>query len=103
MAQYLWSQPDTIERIGNHLPPLRFTPEPTQAERDLFVQANADVDNPGVIRPDGTRRPPTYNHHVDDNLYADIRSSFKQTVAASILALYMVLGFPQQGVRDPLS
>lgn len=103
LAQYLWSQPDTLERARPHLPTLTFSPEPTLAEIATFVPATADALNPGVLRPDGSRRPPGYDHHVDDNLYADIRDTFIKTVAASILALYCVLGFPCSGIRDPLS
>jgi hypothetical protein len=103
LAQYLWSRSDTIDRIQEFLPALRFAPEPSKNEQTTFVQANTDSLNPGVLRTDGSRRPPTFDHHVDDALYADIRSSFKQTVASSILALYLILGFPKPGLRDPLS
>jgi hypothetical protein len=47
--------------------------------------------------------PPQYDHHVDDNLYADIQQSMRLTVSASILALYDVLGFPSVDVPDPMS
>jgi hypothetical protein len=40
---------------------------------------------------------------VDDNLYADVAEFLMPTIAASILALYLILGFPTSGNRDVVS
>jgi hypothetical protein len=69
LAQHLWSRNDTIDRIQDHLPALRFAPEPTADKQALFVKANPDALNAGVIHPNGTRRPPTFDHHVDVALH----------------------------------
>jgi hypothetical protein len=68
-----------------------------------FVQANPDPLNPGVLDADGNRLAPTYNHHVDNCLYADVQEHHLLTVAASILALCLLLGEPSANHRDPVS
>jgi hypothetical protein len=68
-----------------------------------LVQANPDPLNPGVLDANGNRLAPTYNHHVDDCLYADVQEHYLLTVAASILALYLLLGEPSANHRDLVS
>ena len=95
LAQYLWAidSPQNTAALA-HLPPLHFAPSPTPEEAQTFVQADPDSINTGVLNPDGSRQPPPYNMHVDDNLYADIRPFMPRTIGASVAALFTVLGPP---------
>jgi hypothetical protein len=68
-----------------------------------FAPAQRDSINHGVFDSAGRRRPPTYSHHVDDNLYGDIKELFPRTVSASLVAIYGILGFPQPNVPDTIS
>ena len=102
-AQHIWSDPDLLERAEPYIPPFTVADPPTPEEQATFQQATADSINRGVFNPDGTRRPPPFRHHVDDNLYADIRKFLLRTLAAAVLSLYVVLGFPSQTQQNPLS
>ena len=95
LAQHLWSinSPHIAAALA-HLPPLHFSPSPTVEEAKSFSQADRDSLNPGVLFPDGSRKPPPYNMHVDDNLYADIGPFMLRTIGASVAALFTVLGPP---------
>lgn len=103
MAQHFWKQPDTLEDVARYLPPLKFAPEPTEDELSLFTRADTDELNNGVLNSDGSRQPPPYWHHVDDNLYADVTEFMPQTVAASVRAAYTVLGYPRPEVPNAVS
>ena len=103
VVMYLWSRPDIISAAAQYTPEFTIAPTPDAATVISFVCANRDSQNLGVIRDDGTRSPPTYNHHVDDLMSADIAEFLPRTMAASILSLYQVLGFPNKYTTDPLS
>jgi hypothetical protein len=94
LARYLWLQPDTVARAAIHLPAIELANPPTDAEVDCFTQANADSTNRGIHDASGRRLPPQFNHHVDDNIYCNVAAHIAQTVSASALALWHVLGFP---------
>ena len=104
LARYLWSQPDTIARAAAHLPSITLAIPPTTVEVDCFTRAEVDSLNAGILDSSGHRLPPQFDHHVDDNIYCDTAPYMLQTVSASALALWHVLGFPnpKQG-PNPLS
>jgi hypothetical protein len=102
LAQYLYLQPDTIELARQYFPQIKLAPPPTPEEVAQFVPAERDSLNPGVML-NGHRLPPQFDHHVDDNLYADVGEHLLQAVSASVLALYHILGFPSPDVPNPLS
>ena len=97
LARYLWSQPDTVSKAAAHLPAIELATPPTSAEVDCFTNAEADSLNKGILDTSGSRLPPQFDHHVDDNIYCDVAAHMAQTVSASALALWHILGFP-----DPL-
>ncbi|CAJ1950376.1 unnamed protein product [Cylindrotheca closterium] len=94
IARFLWSQASTIARVLQYLPAISTSPEPTPDEIAQFTPAEADSINKGVFNPDGSRIPPNFDHHVDDCLYVDVAKTLRQTIASSVLALYLILGFP---------
>ena len=94
LARYLWSQPDTVTRAASHLPTIELATPPTATEVDCFSPAEPDTINHGVLDASGHRLPPQFDHHVDDNIYGDVAAYMAQTVSASALALWHVLGFP---------
>jgi hypothetical protein len=100
-AQFLWSQATTLHLARTYLPKLQFQPQPT--DPNVFTQSTPDSLNQGVFNSDGSRRPPTFDHHVDDNIYGDVEEFISLGVSASILALYLVLGYPSSRNRDPVS
>ena len=78
-------------------------PPPTPAEIATFVPTQIDSLNPGVLDAQGNHLPPQYDHHVNNNTYADIAKYLLLTVSASVLALSILLGFPDERYPNPLS
>jgi hypothetical protein len=104
LAQYLWAQPDTLDQVKNFLPNISISAPPSAAIIASFTAAEADLLNTGVLDTNGKRRPPQYDHHVDDCLYAEVDDHLHTTVAASMLALFKLLGFPTDTrVPNPFS
>ena len=102
LAQHLWSQPDTISRVEKRLPSITTAPLPTADEIATFTPAARDTLNGGVLDEFGSRLPPQFDAHVDDSMYADVACHLRLTLCSSILALYIILGFPGQ-IRDCVS
>ncbi|CAJ1952601.1 unnamed protein product [Cylindrotheca closterium] len=100
LAHFLWSQVSTISRVLRYLPAISTSPEPTPDEIAQFTPAEADSINKGVFNPDGSRIPPNF-----DCLYVDVAKTLRQTIASSVLALYLILGFPDasKGIQDCVS
>ena len=96
-AQFLWHEPNIVQKAKQYLPEITLSPSPSQAEAALFAQASSDKKYKGVFDETGNRLPPPFQHYIDDNPYADVRENVPRMVSASILALYDVLGYP-----DPL-
>ena len=103
LARHLYLQQDTTRRAAPYVPPLEMAPPPSQSDIHQFAHAYRDSRNPGIITDKGTITPPGYNHHVDDNMYCAIATTLHQTVSASILSLYMLLGTPNHLTVDALS
>ena len=59
--------------------------------------------NPGVLDAQGNCLPPQFDHYVDDDTYADIAKKMILTVSASVLSLWILLGFPDNRYPNPLS
>lgn len=85
------------------MPQFLFAPPATDAERAAFAVANPDTINVSVLDLTGKRRAPTYDHHVDDNMYGDITQLIPHVAAASVVALYEILGYPDGRTPDPIS
>ncbi len=104
LARYLWLRfPDVMQHVRDLLPPIATVPRPTLAEAQMFAQAAKDALNPGVFDVNGKRKPPQFDHHVDDCAFADIEPFVERGVAASTMALYSILGYPADNVPDPQS
>ena len=76
---------------------VKFSPEPNKSV--AFIQAVACAWHTGVFNPDGTRMNSKHNMFVDDNLMAEIRKWMPQAMAASIEALFRLLGRPAPQFR----
>jgi hypothetical protein len=100
-AQCLWKQADTLLRAKPHMPTIQFQAPPTDSS--VFFQSTADLLNMGVFNCDGTRRSPIHDHHVNDNVHGDVKEFVSLGGAASVLALYLVLGHPGPRNRDSVS
>jgi hypothetical protein len=85
------------------MPPITIADPPAADVVASFQQLQPCSKRRPVIAADGSRRPPLYRHHVDDNLYADVREHIPRTIAASIVSLYEILGYPDSRYPDPLS
>jgi hypothetical protein len=103
VAMHLWHQEDIIADAEQYTPAIEIAPAPQSAAIALFTLANPDSQNPGVFDEGGSRLPPTYDHHVDDLMCAEIGELLPRTIAASIKSLYEVLGYPTKYTPDPLS
>ena len=64
-----------------------------------YVQAVPDAINQGVKDHQGNSRT-TYSIFVDDSLYAEVHKYMLVAIAASIEALFLLLGFPQDHLRQ---
>ena len=66
-----------------------------------FQQAEADELNPGVLirHSDGSikaRRPTPHHPFVDDTCLAEVRSEMPKAIHASLQALFMIFGYPDE-------
>ena len=103
LAQNLWFDPNIMERAKPYLPTFTFAQPATDAEIALFARAIPDSLNKGAFDAEGKRRSPTYNHHVDDNMYADITEFLPRGAAASVIALCEIVGYSDGRIPDPIS
>ena len=104
LAQTLWSNPNIITKAIQYLPKFTFAEPATPIERKNFTTAIADSMNQGVFDViTGKRKPPQFNHHVDDNMYGDISELMPRAAAASIISLYEIVGYPDGRIPDPIS
>ena len=103
LAKYLWKQPDTIAQTTKFLDAIQLAELPSVDVVRSFVRADADSIHKGVLDSKGNRLPPQFDHHVDDNIYADVGEHMYKTVCSSVLALWQILGFPSDDTPDPLS
>ena len=105
LAQHLWltESEATMIKAAKYLPAFHFAPPATAAERALFARAIPDATNTGVFDSSGNRRSPTFDHHVDDNMYADIREFLPRAASVSVIALYEIVGYPDGKIPDPIS
>jgi len=94
------------EKHKQHLDKLQWDVSLSNRKRRRFTPATKDLKNPGARLPDGSLRPTPHHLFVDDNVYADIFNSYRirQAVAASIEAIYILLGDSDLSKRqDPIS
>ena len=86
------------------MPSLELQPEPSPLVIETeFLQIQPDSHNSGALFSNGSRKPPPFDHPVDDDMYADIGLQIPQAVAASMLAFYKVVGFPDSRQPDVYS
>jgi hypothetical protein len=78
-----WQHNEPSRLAQPYLPQLKLAPDPTADEQAGFVQATADTQHQGVLDAAGSRKPPHFNHHVDNYFYADIGIYIPLGVAAS--------------------
>ena len=98
LAAALSHRRDLLAKYQPLISKVEFSPAPESSY--TFTQAVRDSLNPGVSDSTST----TYNMFVDDSLYVHIASVIKHSMAASIEALYIVLGYPNDNIRiDALS
>jgi len=105
LAHYLWmAAASAVATITPYPPALNLAPLPTSTDIAAFRPADQDSINPSVLSEDCSWKPPPYNMHVDDALYADVGTYIVHTICVSILALFWLLGFPTNPlVPSPLS
>ena len=94
LAGYLSDKQDLTGKYKHIIDNVSFSEEPDDSTE--FVQATPDKLNPGVKNLDQTE----YNMFVDDSLFVQTRSGMRQAMAASIEALYIILGFPEEDKRQ---
>jgi hypothetical protein len=67
------------------------------------LDTDADSMHKGVLDNRGNQLVPQFDHHVDNNIYADVGKHMYTTVCSSVLALWLILGFPHDDTPGPLS
>ena len=98
LAEFLSDRRDLYDKYKHIIDKVKFSELPT--ENTKFVQAVADKLNQGLVNPEKT----IFNMFVDDSLFSQTREIIKHAMAASIEALYIILGFPDIKQRqDALS
>ena len=71
---------------------VQFSPDPDESVS--FIQATSCATHQGVFHTDGSRKNTKHNTFVDDNLMAETKNFMPQAMAASIEALFRLLGRP---------
>ena len=95
---------DIVARAAQWVPKYSLSPDPTPEELASFVSANADSFNGPVFDAFGNvLRICPFVMYVDDQFIAHVKTWIHQAVAAGVLSLYMILGFPHADEPDPLS
>ena len=94
LAKYLSSRRDLYEKYKHIIDKVKFS-EPAP-HGTVFTKAKKDNINQGVKDTTITE----YNMFVDDSLFCQTRDTIKHSMAASIEALYIILGFPNTEVRQ---
>jgi len=103
MAQFYYNLPNVLELAAKYMPKLTIM-EPSAADIQSIMRIPPDRLNPGVVSfTNKEADTPPYVHHVDDNLYGALRRNIHRAIAASILALYAVVGDPVPNQPDPFS
>jgi hypothetical protein len=97
LASHLHNRSGLIEKHKNILDKVQFSEPPTPQQ--TFVPAVRDAIHTGVFDKLGKRKKPKHNTFVDDNLMANILAHMKQTMAASIESLLILLGYKETEVR----
>ena len=100
-SQHFWHDPSIIEKAAPYLPPLPASSPLSPDEIDGMTLATADSINTGVLDEYGNRLPPTFSHHVDDNMFCDIASDIIRAASASVIGAYEVFGYPQTPSLGP--
>ncbi len=106
LATALFNDNTLQEKHKHHLDKLQWDISLSNRKRRRFTPATKDSKNPGARLPDGSLRPTPHHLFVDDDVYADIFDSYRiqQAVAASIEAIYILLGkFDLSKRQDPVS
>ena len=94
LAGYLSNKEDLTHKYESIINNVKFSDEPAADAK--FVRAVPDKFNKGIDDPDKTE----YNMFVDDSLFVQTRDRMKQAMAASIEALYIILGYPEEEKRQ---
>jgi len=97
LAQKLFSDSSLIAKHKEYIARVMFCPPPSASV--VFTQAFPDSIHTGVRQADGTPVNTPHNMYVDDNLIAEIPARMKQAMAASIEALFILMGFPEPQKR----
>ena len=96
LAEALSRRRDLYAKYRHIIDRVEFSSPPTGAT--IFVKATPNTLNTGV--QDFIRT--TYNMFDDESLFDNVASIIQHAMAASIEALYLVLGFPDERVRQNL-
>ena len=98
LVEFLSTRRDLLDRHKDIIKRVKYSMVPTSDIKCL--QAKADKYNKGIKNPNKT----SFNVFVDESLFVQVTSNIKHTMAASIDALYIVLGYPDLEKRQsPLS
>jgi hypothetical protein len=93
LASHLEGQTNLQEKHKEILDKVTFSEPPTPTT--TFVKATKDTIHTGVFDKNGKKKKSQHNMFVDDNLMANILRLMKQTMAASIESLLIILGFKE--------
>ena len=103
LAEHLSRDETLVLKHSNILHLVKFASSPP-SDPVVFVQATVDFINQGVIDPTtGLSIETPHNPFVDDTLMADVRRHILTAMAASLEALFLLLGYPCEFRRSPLS
>jgi hypothetical protein len=92
LAESLSMDTELVHIHKEYLDLVQFSPDPDESVS--FIQATSCVTHQGVFHTDGSRKNTKHNTFVDDNLMAETKKFMPQAMAASIEALFRLLGRP---------
>ena len=98
LAGHLSTRRDLLPKYSHIIDKVKFSED--SSVPSTFTQAVKDSIHKGCTNKHKTK----YNMFVDDNLFAQTKELIRHAMAASIEALYIVLGYPEPSIRqDSLS
>jgi len=97
LAQHYWLTKEEVPLYEDYLDHVQFDAPP--GKDTIFTPVTANKYTPGVLRPNGTRRPTRHFMFVDDAMYADVPERMHLAMRHSIHAANVTFGMPDPTKR----
>jgi len=106
LAERLFFDTSLVDKHRTVLNKIRWCCSLQESRRPRFTRAFSDALNPGILDDTGVPAPTPHGVYVDDDIYLDVTDPrhFEQAIAASIEAIFILLGASNTSLcQDPIS